>query len=475
MEPLSTHSEGIAIDSAHISQVSESQRGLARANVDFLDFVRTNPQCLNSNNFKLLELSDDLFTLQPWPTFINRQTRASFVESSEELCAIIKSIPKRVFDNDPQKVSDYYGIPRSMTEIYLKASDDDHLAHLMSRGDFILSKDGLQCIEYNVTPNLGGWQTPIWKSLYANHPLISRFWKEYDIKIHEENLLRFFLESMLEAGLGKVRENEDSFNIALVLRGHVLGTADSTGTYLNKMLKELMKKQTHLNGSIILCDYQHMDLKGDDLQFKGKRVHTVVEFYHGVVSPSVLKAFQAGTIRLMNGPICDLLSNKLNMAIISDYDATGVFTPQEKQIIDKYVPWTRKILTGPGSYKNETIADLGAYVRANREGMVIKPSLGYGGKGVCVGKKATQAEWDELVDTALEEKTWLVQETVTSSPGLYQTGEKGSDIHDMVWGFFVFGSRYQGAWVRVMPQKNNKGVVNCHQGATVSVVFEVDE
>jgi hypothetical protein len=45
----------------------------------------------------------------------------------------------------------------------------------------------------------------------------------------------------------------------------------------------------------------------------------------------------------------------------------------------------------------------------------------------------------------------------------------------MGWGFFMFGPHYAGVWVRVLPRKKSKGVINCHQGASVSVVFNVDE
>jgi hypothetical protein len=75
---------------------------------------------------------------------------------------------------------------------------------------------------------------------------------------------------------------------------------------------------------------------------------------------------------------------------------------------------------------------------------------------------------------ALSIRSWVVQEYIESPTYLYQLGENGYAEHHAVWGFFVFGSTYAGGWARVLPTANKSGVLNCHQGAKVSVVFEVD-
>ncbi len=100
--------------------------------------------------------------------------------------------------------------------------------------------------------------------------------------------------------------------------------------------------------------------------------------------------------------------------------------------------------------------------------------MGFGGKNIWIGNKTVPHQWEKYVKNALQEKNWVVQELVETSPGVYQAGD-GYEYHDMAWGFFIFGSQYTGAWVRVMPQEKSKGVINCHQGASVSVIFEVDE
>jgi hypothetical protein len=43
----------------------------------------------------------------------------------------------------------------------------------------------------------------------------------------------------------------------------------------------------------------------------------------------------------------------------------------------------------------------------------------------------------------------------------------------MVWGFFIFGSHYAGTFLRIILKKDAPRIVNTHQGAQVSAVFEV--
>jgi hypothetical protein len=262
--------------------------------------------------------------------------------------------------------------------------------------------------------------------------------------------------------------------VAVVWDGFVDGTI-STQAYLNTVYKDLLRqKDGTLTGRVHMCDYRHLEIVNQCLFHKGEKIHTLVELHRGYVPAEIMAVFSAGNIRLMNGPVSRLLASKLNLALLSDHETVGVFNNQEKEFILRHVPWTRKIVPGTTLFEGKTV-QLVDFIRSHREMLVIKPGSGYGGKGVCVGRSVTDREWQESVDTALREKNWAAQQWVEASPGLYQAGARGYDIHDMSWGFFVFGPHYAGVWVRVMPRQGSKGVVNCHQGASVSVVFNVNE
>ncbi len=447
---------------------------LSKLNLDFLEFVQKNPACLDRSNFKLLELHDELFVLQPWPTFIDRENQTHFKTVNLKLWGLVRAIPRRVFGNDKEKMARFYEVPLDTIEFQLAGVDDLHLENLTGRIDFILSPSGLKCVECNFSAILGGWQVPIWESLYLNTPLIARFLKEYGIKTYNENLIVYFLEQLVYSAPEEVLRRDGQWNIAIAFQGFEDGKSP-VQNYFNTLYKNILKQRGGgLQGRVHMCDYPHLEIADNCLFLKGEKIHHLVELYNGRVPPEILEVFKAGNIRLVNGPVSRMLGSKLNLALLSDHDAVPVFNAEEKEFIDRYVPWTRKIMPGSTCFDGKTI-DLLEFIRANRQKLVLKPGGSYGGKGVCVGIRASDREWQESIATALREKNWVVQEYIETIPGLYQAGASGYSIHDMSWGFFMFGPRYAGLWIRVMPRKGSKGVINCHQGASVSVVFYVNE
>ena len=115
------------------------------------------------------------------------------------------------------------------------------------------------------------------------------------------------------------------------------------------------------------------------------------------------------------------------------------------------------------------------FLAANKDRLVLKPSIGLGGEGVYMGQGTSAEQWETMVNKALLEKNALVQALVDAPPGLYQLGEDGCAPHDTVWGTLVFGSLYGGSFVRAIPKKGARKVVNAYTGARISIVFEVDD
>ncbi|MCU0285730.1 MAG: hypothetical protein MUF15_04955 [Acidobacteria bacterium] len=450
---------------------------LSKVNLDFLEFVQKNPSCFDRSHFKLLDLKDELFVLQPWPTFINRENRDHFRAVSLKMWELARSIPRRVFNYNLDEMGRFYEVHRSTLDYQMSGVHDEHIKNVTGRIDFILSAEGLKCMECNFSASLGGWQVPIWEPLYLNTPILAPFFKEYGIKNCNENLISHFFEQIMAAAPAEKLAREGQWNTAIASRVVKDGKAP-VQNYFNTLYKNLLKQRgapgADLRGHVYMCDYPDLEIADKCLYFKGVRIHQLVELYNGTVSQGIMEVFKAGNINLINGPVAWILANKLNLALLSDHDAVPVFTAEENEFIDRYVPWSRKIKPGKTSFKGETI-DLPGFIRSHRTWLVLKPGHNYGGKGVCVGIKASEDQWEKAVDNALQQKDWLVQEYVESLPGFYQAGANGCGIHDMSWGFFMFGPRYAGLWIRVMPREGSKGVINCHQGASVSVVFNVND
>jgi uncharacterized circularly permuted ATP-grasp superfamily protein len=203
----------------------------------------------------------------------------------------------------------------------------------------------------------------------------------------------------------------------------------------------------------------------------------MVEWYHGNIPAQFIYVSLMGNLIMFNGPITHLLSNKLNLALLSENEDTGAFTPGDREIIKKYIPWTRRLVPGEVTFGTGTF-DMEDFLSSHREKLVIKPDRELGGIDIQVGKFTAAEQWEEAIGNAFRDKdrNWLVQEYVEPSTHLYQYSDDGYAEHQIIWGLFVFGSTYAGGFLRLIPKnEDRKGVINTHQGAEKTAILEVPE
>jgi uncharacterized circularly permuted ATP-grasp superfamily protein len=197
-----------------------------------------------------------------------------------------------------------------------------------------------------------------------------------------------------------------------------------------------------------------------------------VEIQEGETAPFAFRCFKSGGVRLYNGLSSAVLSDKRNLALLSEAETSPVWSAEERELIRKYVPWTRAVCPRYTSWRGQRVF-LPDFLTTNRRFLVLKPARGTaGGTDVRVGRFTSEAEWTAAVRRALAERWWIAQEEAESLPFLYQYGEEGAAPHDVIWNLFVFGRHYGGCGVRVLP-KGGDGVVNAGRGATTGLVFEI--
>ena len=462
-------------------EILDTLERLSRLNVDFLEFIKRNPEGLRRSSYdNLTKFNIGPRNIQPWPTFISPQTKNQFQEASSAVYHLIKQIPMRLFDYNPKKISNYYGVREDQIQIILEDAKNGHLENLLARGDFIFSSRGLKCLEYNITAYLGGWQQPILESAYLNNPFIAKFLQEYQVKIYNKSHYTILLKHLLTIAKKKFYgDKHGEINIGIAIRDHQNSKEDKVvEVELNRAYQQVLKEQgNHFQGKVFLFDLPDLTIENDCIFFKGQRIHAMVELYHGNIPPQIFYVSLLGNLLIYNGPITLLLSNKLNLVLLSENEETGVFNQEEREIIKKYVPWTRRVVPGKITFGTKTF-DIEDFLNSHREKLVIKPVFELGGVGVQVGKFTPVEQWEEAIKSALRGKdgNWLVQEYIEPLPHVYQYGDNGYVEHLVVWGLFVFGSTYAGGYIRLMPgDKKCKGVINSYQGAERTVILEVDE
>jgi hypothetical protein len=451
---------------------------LSACNARFLDFAGRNPAGLERRSFAALAQKNDLvpYPLQPWPTFVTTRLIEEAGRMNNALVELIKSLPRRLFGNDPVKIADFYRVdPAYAAPLIVLLKDDLYMRGLLARGDYVNTAAGFQCLEINVGGNLGGWKAPIWARLYAHVPLFERFIREEGIAyVHRSPVQLFFRHTLEQARATGLLDGRIDY--AFVVPAGRRSGPEVQAVANHELRRALQKHAPGVSGEVVVCDASELRLgPGDRLTWRGRRIHAVVEHTFGRCDRSVLQSLQAGQVNVYDGPVTELLEDKRNLALLSEHETSDLFDAAEREVIARHVPWTRVVHPGTTRYQGETVR-LPDLLLARQEDLILKPAKAAKGEGVQIGRLLSPEVWRRGVETALATPdSWLVQAYVESLPYPYQHGEHGCADHDMVWGFFAFGPLYGGGFLRMMPKAGSRGVINAAQGATEGVLMEVEQ
>jgi hypothetical protein len=461
---------------ATLSEAGEAVGGLSRAAESFLAFARRHPGETWAFDYAAARLPDwlldDPSPVQPWPTFVSGEKLREVERATVEVTRLVKSIPERVFERDAKAVSEFYGLDEPWASFLI--TPPNGIAEGFARCDFLDSAAGFKCLEVNVSACIGGWDVRYWVDLYRATPRIAEFLAEEEIEIS------YFdpLPAMFSHVAGHTAEQglcrDGSLNTALVVHPNVLEHTRQAEGHFSSVYSEVLRERG-LEGKLWLCSYPDGPrAAGSVLRDRdGARIHAVIEYTDAMTPQDVFRCFKAGTATLYDGPVCRILTDKRNLAILSELEGSGLFDAEERKIIRDHVPWSRLLLDGTAGGGRPGAPSLDDLL-AERERLVLKKGLSSKGDHVVIGLWTDPETWERALRTAFAEGGWLVQEHVASRTYTYYHDKLGPCPHGMVWGMFCFGSSYGGGFLRMMPEALGGGIINSARGATKGYAFEVD-
>jgi uncharacterized circularly permuted ATP-grasp superfamily protein len=156
-----------------------------------------------------------------------------------------------------------------------------------------------------------------------------------------------------------------------------------------------------------------------------------------------------------------MLHKKACFELLTDEERVGWFTPAEREVIGRCVPWTRRVRERHTVHRGRQV-DLLEYIRRERARFVLKPNDDYGGEGICLGHRATEAEWEEALQRALN-GDYVVQEIIELHAEEFPVFDaRGWSVQPMFVDTnpFLFRGRVEGALVRL----SHSPVVNVTSG-----------
>jgi hypothetical protein len=108
-----------------------------------------------------------------------------------------------------------------------------------------------------------------------------------------------------------------------------------------------------------------------------------------------------GRIEMVDNLFEIVAVNKLLLPYLSDPALNGFLSPTERQVLDQVLPWTRRVCDAQSGL-----------LRRQRERFVLKKGRGWSGRAVYLGAELDEGAWDEVLQRAIVESDWIVQERV---------------------------------------------------------------
>ena len=222
-----------------------------------------------------------------------------------------------------------------------------------------------------------------------------------------------------------------------------------------------------LSGELIFCRDSDIQGRNECVYVEDKRLHILLD--QGMLSPmSVYNSQSINYLCVVNGPFGHIIGNKMNFALLNEPNVKSLFSPEEQELIDSFIPFTRLIDENFKSSDRNRIID-------EKDKYVLKIADGASGHEIFIGKEAESDHWKELLSNAsTSRQSYVIQEFIESQSFTYLSHESELVNHNLVWGFFVFGDQYAGSVLRTSDKKDGL-VINSYlnKGTKKGYMLEV--
>jgi hypothetical protein len=403
------------------------------------------------------KMLDRNFTMsgKPFPTFlkpyfVSKENMKYFADTTTVVMDCLEKVSDLYFSEPAYRK--YFEMDELEAEL---ASIDPRYPRriINARLDAFLLSDGLHFLEFNCDSPCGmGWHDELIK-LFHELPVMEELRKKY--KAEFDGILPRWLPALAEKSRQFGNPDDAAFAIVCEDASTVVEDLKMMAKYFNEHGRKTVWSDMRWG------KYDGKVLKMDGTPVKLVFRDAIQEFteYMDETKP-VLDAFRDGKIAFINPFSSRLGGLKCVLWFMTDEMSQKLFTPAEKELIRKTIPWTRFMHEMKTEYQGNAV-DLLPFVREMKDGFILKPNAGYGGFGVTLGRDTTAAEWDKVIEETTK-SSWVVQEYVEIPTELFPEFEGGTTFKpkNVNINFFAFDGKFGGGFVRI----SESSVINVHQG-----------
>jgi uncharacterized circularly permuted ATP-grasp superfamily protein len=281
-------------------------------------------------------------------------------------------------------------------------------ASTASRLDAFLLPESLKFAEYNAESPAGLGYAETLAEIFRDLPVMGKFEKTFDVESYplSAKLLDALVMSYVDWG-GTSRQPQ----IAIVDWEEVPTWSEF------QILQQRFEK---MGVPTVIAEPRQLEFDGKSLFAHEKKIDLVYRrvLINDIVArpdecSALVKAYAANAVCVANTFRCKIPHVKAFFAVLTDEQNGALFSHSERELIKQHVPWTRAVADVETAHYGEQI-ELLAFIRRERNNLVLKPNDEYGGTGVTLGWETDEQAWDAAIEQALSTKNgvWVIQERI---------------------------------------------------------------
>lgn len=408
------------------------------------------------------------YPVSTWPVLIEKEMTKEIKQLSVRIPKLIAQIPELYFNNDIQKIADFYlDGDTTLAEFTMMCQEKQILASC--RLDVTYTDDGFKVLEANVGSTIGGWQVQSFEKeirSYHSHLQNDVPQKHYISRNTQTNYIKFVTDEILKS----VADIDKEINLFMALSNEDTVATEDTIRFFQELIDEVHKEKDY-KVNVYTSNTDNLYLEGKYLYLNKVRIHGVLDMNEKEVPSIVFRAFLLGTTYFPDNLATHIHGDKRNLALLRFLAEEGKFSEVDNRLLKKCMPWTVELAKKVVDYKGAKHAVTDLIKR--KDDFVIKPFNGMQGKDVCVGKFLNQEEWDAAIAENIDSGKFILQEFCDSKEYLAPNRNNEWTPHKLIWGMFGFDSMYAGVWVRMSEVATDVGVINSATGAVEAIVYEI--
>ncbi len=360
------------------------------------------------------------------PVFLSPQDEERVRRVAETIAAIAERITSTALE-DTSLFQQFHLRPEE--ERLVRLNGGYVPASAASRLDAFLLPESLKFTEYNGESPAGAGYSESLSDIFLAFPVMQEFKKRFEVHSYplSAKLLDALVGTYVDWG-GKSKRPQ----MAIVDWKEVPTWSEF----------EILKDRFERMGiPVELADPRELEFDGKQLIANGKSIELLYRrvLINDIVArpkecQAIVDAHASGAVCVANNFRCKIPHVKAFFAVLTDEKNARYLSSEERDLIQRHVPWTRVVADVKTEYDGEPI-ELLEYIRKNQKNLVMKPSDEYGGKGVTLGWEVEKKEWENAIEQALpggkaakELGRWIVQERIPMRRGTFPFIGKGNKV-----------------------------------------------